>query len=111
MVTPVPSGHVLSETAGVRGRPLLVELKLNRDRRSGSYRKGLGQHRRGDDTNFGLQEGFAFFGSFDFGLPHCPARLVRSGDRHSVASTGGLPRVAEAADAACGPVFLKAAPA
>jgi len=49
----------------------------------------VGRHRRGNDKNFGLQEGSAFFGFFDFGLPHCPARRVRSGDRHSVASMGG----------------------
>jgi hypothetical protein len=27
-LTPVPSGHVLSETSGSRGRPVLVEFKL-----------------------------------------------------------------------------------
>jgi hypothetical protein len=39
----------------------------------------VSQHRRGYDTNFGLQEGNAFFGSFDFGLPPCPVRDIRSG--------------------------------
>jgi hypothetical protein len=94
-VTPVLSGHVLSETAGVRGRPSGSNSSLI-SRPPLRFPAGmaiLGRHRRGNDKNFGLQEGSAFFGSFDFGLPHCPARHFRSGDRHSVASTGGSPPV------------------
>lgn len=90
-MTSVPSGYVLFETAGV-GVVLLGQLKLNLSTADPvpAGKVIVGRHRRGNDKNFGLQEGSAFFGFFDFGLPHCPARRVRSGDRHSVASMGWL---------------------
>jgi len=68
----------------------------------------LGRHRRGNDKNFGLQEGSAFFGSFDFGLPPLSgAAFPFRGQAQRRLDGWFAPRVDEAADAACGPEFLE----
>lgn len=89
-MTSVPSGHVLSKTAGVRVAPL-VALKLNSSTASAAFAGGAG--RAGID---GVTARFEFAGrlclpaAFDFGLSLCPVRRIRSGDRLSAASTARL---------------------
>ena len=66
----------------------------------------LGRHRRGNDTNSGLQEGSAFFGSFDFGLtPLSGAAYPLRGQAQRRFGGWFATLIVEAADAACGPGF------
>jgi hypothetical protein len=89
-MTSVRSSHVLSKTAGARVSSFLVELKLNfLTANRGFPGKVAGAGIDGVKTRFRIAGRLCPPANLDFGLSLCPARRVRSGDRHSVASTGG----------------------
>ena len=99
-LTPVPSGHVLSETAGVRDRPswpvsnLISRPKVRflPGRRSWAGIDGV------TTRILDCRKAPPFLVSSILVYPTVRRGVPAPGDRHGVVSTGGSPRVDEAAD-------------
>jgi hypothetical protein len=87
---PVPSGHVLSETAGARAAHESVPRAQSSEHRPGLSRPGSGAGTDGESAGVRIAGRRRRPGSFDFGPSLGPGRQVRSGDRHAVASSAGI---------------------